>query len=273
MVLRMAAQVVCWGRLLCLCGVAVALLGVPASTARAQAPAASAEDVEEAKARFAAGNKAFSQGEYREAVSEFQGGYMLTRNPGFLLNIAVCYRKLGEAEQALSHFKDYLKAEPQSPRKAEVQKQIAELEAQVAPQKPGDAAKGPARLADGTLDPAAAPAAVEAKAPPVAKPEKKTPPPVTAAVPAPKGPLVDSADEDDGMALVVAKRRGGTSPQRISRRARQDSTDKDEPDQESSGHMWLWVALGGAVLTGVVVAFALSGQKTESGTLGSVDLR
>lgn len=265
-------MVACWLRLLSWGGVVLSLTSA-ATIAYAQAPAISAEDVEEAKARFAAGNKAFEKGEYREAVSEFQGGYMLTRNPGFLLNIAVCYRKLGELEQALSHFKDYLKAEPQSPRKAEVQKQINELQAQVGPQNEPDGKKGPALLADGSLDPAAAPEPKAPVKPLDKKPAAAKPTTPVASVPQANGPIVDSADEDDGVSLVVAKHRGGSPPPRVNRAARPETPDKDEGDPEGSNHMWLWAALGGAVLTGVVVAFALSGQKTESGTLGSVDLR
>jgi len=251
-----------------------ALMAVAAPSLVLAQTAPSAEDVEEAKARFAAGNAAFGKGQYREAVSEFQGGYMLTRSPGFLLNIGVCYRKLGELKQSLENFKDYLKAEPQSPRRAEVEKQIAELEAEQGPASKTDAKSSPVRLADGSLDPAAIPVApatsnatkVE-KGAPAAKPAR-TPVPL----PTSGGAQVLEASEDDGVSLVVTGRRprsAAAAPARATRKA----APKHEEEPESSNHMWLWAAIGGAVLAGVVVAFATTGGKSETGTLGSVDLR
>jgi hypothetical protein len=237
-------------------------------------PAPSAEDVEEAKARFAAGNAAFSKGQYREAVSEFQGGYMLTRSPGFLLNIGVCYRKLGETKQALENFKDYLKAEPQSPRRAEVEKQISELEAAHGPAVKTDVQTNPVRLADGSLDPAAVP--IAPAAPVATKVEEATPPakPTRTPVPLPTsgGAQVVDASEDDGVSLVVTGRRSGAASA-VPVRAARKAAPKHEDEPESSNHMWLWLAIGGAVVAGVAVAFATTGGKSETGTLGSVDLR
>jgi hypothetical protein len=153
-----------------------------------------------------------------------------------------------------------------------VEKQIAELEASQGSAPKPDAQGNPVRLADGSLDPAAAPIApavspkVE-KATPVAKPAK-TPIPLPTAGSA----QVVEADEDDGVSLVVTGRRPGKAPAAPIRAARKVQP-KHEELSESNNHMWLWATLGGVVLAGVVVAFATTGGKSETGTLGSVDLR
>jgi uncharacterized membrane protein len=84
MVLLMAPQGVLVRNLFHAVALFALVAAVAPSVVRAQATP-SAEDVEEAKERFAAGNAAFSKGQFREAISEFQGGYMLTRSAGFLL--------------------------------------------------------------------------------------------------------------------------------------------------------------------------------------------
>lgn len=243
---------------------AVCVVAVVGTGGAHAAPEPTPEDVAEAKVRFEAGTNAFKAGRFRDALTEFQGGYLLTRNPGFLLNMAVCYRKMGENQQALTLFRDYLEEAPDSPRREEVEKQIRELEALVEPQaqaSPEEVAE--ARLANGARDPAA----------PLAMP----PQPEPASLPAPQpardlasrapptpqgGPRVDAADEDDGVALVVAKRGSPTNPPR------------DEPAGETGGgRWWLWGGLALAAVAGLAWAVSASGDDSVSPALGVVDLR
>lgn len=229
------------------------------------APAPTSEDVEEAKLRFEAGQQAFQAGRFREALSEFQGGYVLTRNPGFLLNIAVCYRKLDEHQHALDNFRDFLAAAPDSPRRPEVERHMAELEALVGgpgkPQAQPGAEPQTAVLADGSRDPAA-------PLPMPARPMPARPMPAQSVSASPASthpsPRVDAADEDDGVALIVSSRRN---------RAAASVPPRDQEDAPSRGHVWLWAGLGLAVLGGVAVAFATTRNNSVSPTLGAVDLR
>ena len=122
------------------------------------------------------------------------------------------------------------------------------------------------------LDPAATPAT-----PPAAKPVL---PPTNAPVPTnpaaaaadPNAPRIDSADEDDGVALVVGTRRPG-APARVQSRAVKRSEPADDEKSGFGSHLWLWAAAGGVVIAGVVMALALSGGQTQNGSLGSIDLR
>ncbi len=231
------------------------MAGLCAAAPALAAPEPSGEDVEEAKTRFEAGQQAFKAGQFREAIAEFQGGYVLSRNPGFLLNIAVCYRKLGEPQQALDNFRDFLAAEPDSPRRPEVEKHVAELETLLGvpeiPQEGNSAAPKTVVLADGSRDPAA----------PLPMPDSAKAVPPASSHP---GPRVDAADEDEGVALIVSSRRNRAVP------PSQPRADEAAPPR---GHLWLWGGLGLAVLGGVAVAFATTRDNSVSPTLGGVDLR
>jgi len=105
---------------------------------------------------FDAGERLFHGGRYKEAPAEFTAGYELTKRPAFLLNIAQCYRELGERARAREFYKTYLLLDPNSPLIPGVRKLIDELDEPSEPPPPG-------------ASPAPPPAAV-------------TPPPIAAAV-------------------------------------------------------------------------------------------
>lgn len=97
-----------------------------------------------AKRYFREANTQFQLGHYAEAAKEFEAGYELDPRPGFLWNLAQCYRKLGDSEKALHFYKQYvLNAKPSRKHAAnveEAQQEIKVLEPLVAAQKKASAA-------------------------------------------------------------------------------------------------------------------------------------
>jgi tetratricopeptide (TPR) repeat protein len=109
---------------------AVVLLGCLALTASAPSLAASSD---QGRAAFAEGQKLFLAGDFRGALTWFKNGYAHTQDASFLLNMAQCHRSLGEAQEALAMFRQYLKSSPEATNpeaRAVATKAISELESE-----------------------------------------------------------------------------------------------------------------------------------------------
>ena len=79
-----------------------------ASTGTAPSEALSEQDRARALIHFQKGEVRFSQTEYLLAVEHFKLSYDITKSPEILYNIAMCYEKLQENEQAVAYYNDYL---------------------------------------------------------------------------------------------------------------------------------------------------------------------
>src|SRR5688572_9790038 len=92
-----------------LVAVSLTLAAAPSRAADPPAPdAPSAGALEEAKRRFAEGQKLFERGELKPAVEEFKEAYRLTRNPLLLYNIAFVYDRLGDEPLALHYYTKFV---------------------------------------------------------------------------------------------------------------------------------------------------------------------
>jgi tetratricopeptide (TPR) repeat protein len=100
---------------------AVLILAVPA---RGQSPAE-----REAREHYAAGQKLFDQARYSDALTEFQQSYALSKYPALIYKIALCQDQLGRTNEALESYEAYLKADPESSRRAGVEERISKLRA------------------------------------------------------------------------------------------------------------------------------------------------
>jgi tetratricopeptide (TPR) repeat protein len=99
---------------------AIALAGAP-GTARA--------DAAQARAHFEKGRSYFEVDEYEKAIEEFKAAHVEKPDPAYLLNIAECYRHLGEYKQAVAFYRRFLTLAPGSdPLRPKCAKRIAELE-------------------------------------------------------------------------------------------------------------------------------------------------
>jgi len=84
-------------------------------------------DLMKAKDHYEKGLAAFRMGNFNKALKEYETGYTLTREPGFLFNMGQAYRELGDKKKAAWLYKSYLKS-PKAQDKAGVQALIKELE-------------------------------------------------------------------------------------------------------------------------------------------------
>jgi tetratricopeptide (TPR) repeat protein len=109
------------------CLVGAAALCLPAAV-YAQQPG-SAEALNEAKRLYAEGASLFKQGKFREAADRFQAAYNLDPSPILLYNLARAAEEMGDAHQAIDHYKAYLARYPQAEDRDEVQRRIRVLEA------------------------------------------------------------------------------------------------------------------------------------------------
>jgi tetratricopeptide (TPR) repeat protein len=102
-----------------LLALAIASLAVPARAADPRA---------QGRRHFELAEQRFQKGQYPAALAEYQAGYELTRLPGFLINIAQCYRLTGDLRRARAYYRKYLVVVPASPRKAEIEAVIRALD-------------------------------------------------------------------------------------------------------------------------------------------------
>ena len=116
--------------------IAVALLLPAGVLAQTKTPGGVVQTKEkaEAKAHYDQGTVHFNLDEWPQAIEDFKAAYRLYPDAIFLYNIAQCHRKMGDAAEALSFYKKYLRERPDAPNRAEVEKRIDELEATQAAQ-------------------------------------------------------------------------------------------------------------------------------------------
>jgi hypothetical protein len=101
-----------------------AAVAAPATTG-AVSPAAD----QEARALFRRGEINFYAGNYQEALGNYQRAYEARPLPGFVFNIAQCYRNLGNYERAGFFYRRFLTLERSPARRAQVEKLIDEMAA------------------------------------------------------------------------------------------------------------------------------------------------
>jgi tetratricopeptide (TPR) repeat protein len=130
--------------------------------------------MEEAKKHFDAATMAYNLGDFDKAAEEYKVTYQLRPHPSFLYNIAQSYRQAGNLEQALVFYRSFLRNDPKTTQRAEIEGRIVALEQQLADKKAEDERKAAAAAAAAAAPPAPAPAiATEVVATP--PPVRKTP--------------------------------------------------------------------------------------------------
>jgi hypothetical protein len=74
------------------------------------------------------GETQYAAGHYAEALVEYQAGFDTVPLPGFLINMAQCYRRLGDLPRARVTYEKFVLVAPDSPLIGEVRGQIAEID-------------------------------------------------------------------------------------------------------------------------------------------------
>src|SRR5689334_16267645 len=98
----------------------------PANDSAASVDAAKANDHARAEALSAEGMSAYRTGDHARALERFQGAYTLVPAPELLFNLGQCYRQLKREEAARAVFGAYLKARPNAPERAQIERWMAE---------------------------------------------------------------------------------------------------------------------------------------------------
>lgn len=120
-------------RLSPVCGHLPALLGafalalafaVPLPVTAADGPAR-----ENARIHYREGLKHFNLGEYDDALREFKASYRLFDDSALLFNIGLCEAKLGQRDAALRSYRSFLRMQPHTANRADVERRIRELDA------------------------------------------------------------------------------------------------------------------------------------------------
>jgi len=88
---------------------------------------AQSRDKKAAAAHFQSGRRLFEQGQWADALAEFQAGYDSYPLPGFLVNIGQCYRKLERLEEARDAWLKFIETNPNVSLRAEVDDALAEV--------------------------------------------------------------------------------------------------------------------------------------------------
>lgn len=95
--------------------------------------------MERAKKLFDEGEDFFKLSQYDKAVAAYQEAYLLSKAPLFLLNIGQCYTQMGQTKEAIHSYEAFIREDPKSPYRAEMEAKIDDLKAYLA-QKQNEAA-------------------------------------------------------------------------------------------------------------------------------------
>ena len=120
--------------------VALASATAPAAPATRKAAKISspAEQAAAAQAReyFERGEAFFKLEKYKEALEQYEQGYLAKADASFLYNIAQCHRLMGDKPAALRFYKRFLNEATRVPNRPVVEQHIKELEASLANEAP-----------------------------------------------------------------------------------------------------------------------------------------
>lgn len=91
-----------------------------------------------AQKHYLKGEKLFSLGQFDDALKQYQAAYDAEPFPEFLFNMAQCHRNLGDYEQAVDHYREYLDKKPNAANRQQVEATIRKLEREIARQRARD---------------------------------------------------------------------------------------------------------------------------------------
>jgi tetratricopeptide (TPR) repeat protein len=87
-----------------------------------------AEDARSAREHFERGSTAYDLGRFADAAREYELAYEAKNDPALLFNIGQAWRFAKEHEKAILAFRAYLRREPRTARRAEVEQRIVEMQ-------------------------------------------------------------------------------------------------------------------------------------------------
>ena len=100
---------------------------VSTSGVHAQSSTSRDAQIAEAKTAFAAGTRAYENGDFEVALDRFRRAYELTKSPDLLYNIATVSDRMRRDAEALRAYEGYIEARPKSPDREHVEGRIEAL--------------------------------------------------------------------------------------------------------------------------------------------------
>jgi tetratricopeptide (TPR) repeat protein len=196
-------------------------------------PAQARDSVAEGRSHLRKANALAGNDRCEAAIKEYSLAFEKLHDPVVLFNRAECYRRIGEDASAAADYRAFLEAVPTAPNRAEIEGKIAALD----------------------LGPASGEAPSATRAPPTVRAAHSAPTPnaVTPNLGAP-GFVPEAA--------VITAPAGPESPVVPS------STEAEAPGHH--GRLWMWAALGAAVVGGAVGAYLV--LRTPGATPPSTEL-
>jgi len=95
---------------------------------RAYAGDVSPEAQESARKTYQAGAQAYSEGRFKDAIDLFLEAARVAPNPAFAYNIGLAYEQLGDPDNALRWYRDYLRELPNAQDRGEIEPRIVAAE-------------------------------------------------------------------------------------------------------------------------------------------------
>ncbi len=198
------------------------------------ASAASAKDVAEGRRHLRKANELAADAKCDAAVREYTFAYQKLHDSVVLFNRAECYRRLGQNGPAALDYRAFLDAFPRAPNRAEVEARLAAMEGLPPPAvTPPPVAPPPVRMLPPPAPRVTAPPPIEPP-PAVTLPARVAPSPAAEVI---EGPAAPPAPE----APVLRVEDHPAAPQAA--------------DSAGPGPLWLWAAIGAAVVGGAVGAY------------------
>ncbi|MCU1280554.1 MAG: hypothetical protein JWM53_4100 [bacterium] len=110
--------------------------------------ASHADDAKLARQHFEDGSRLYDLGKFRDAAHEYEEAYKYKPDPALLFNIGQAYRAGGDAGEAVTAYRSYLRHVPDATNRAEVEGHIEKLQRLV-----GEQRRAPQSPTQGTLQP------------------------------------------------------------------------------------------------------------------------
>ena len=112
--------------------VSVWLMGMPTGLAQPDGSGDRAEATAEEKKQFSqfveAGKQAYSKGEFEKAVPFFEQAYEIIAVPELHYRLALSHERAGHPKEAITHYRAFLEAKPETSKKGAIEQTIARLQ-------------------------------------------------------------------------------------------------------------------------------------------------
>ncbi len=216
----------------------------------------------EARQRYQAGKQLFDSGDYQGAIREFEAANRLAPAPTLHFNIGLAHERLGQREQALTHFRSYLQKQPNASNRELVEIKISRLESELGITSAAPTPTPPPPPAATTAPPPPTSAAVPPNPAVSPAPTPNTSAATTTTPPAPDGttppPMAATGDPmlDRVASINVASVRDQRAPLMADMSGSSQAVEAEAaPSEPAYKSIWFWIVVGVSSLILLDVAF------------------